>query len=97
MFKFFRSIINKNASSDSNLETIFPKSSEMLEKSSRQWKLLTDEEILKGIEKESYQGNRYKYFFNSKISKDTRKALRQQGYKVEEGTCYNTPLVRVDW
>jgi len=72
---------SENISVDSN--DIIPDAAEALEESKQKWNSPTPDVILKQIKSECKNGNRYVKFYNSLISDELVKELRNKGYRVE--------------
>lgn len=88
---------NKNISVESNI--ILPSANDSLEKTRQKWKFITSEEIVKEIKFVLERGNREACFWNSCISDELLKELRDKGYKVEVNADSNIvgPYFKIYW
>lgn len=97
MFKFFKKKNVEKAEKAEKLEIIFPTAEDMLKETSEKWPAKSAEEILQGIKRGAAKGERYAWFFRSRISERTIKELRQQGYRIEVGTHEDAPYFKIFW
>ncbi len=91
-------MIKKQKKKNTEIETTFPPAQEILAKTAKNWSTKTAEKILVEIQKRSSAGERYVWFFNSTISKQTCEELREKGYHVyvsnERG---GAPCFKISW
>ena len=75
----------------------YPTAKEMAERAAHKWSEVTMEEIFEEIERKSREGERYVYFFKTKLSKETRKTLRKLNYRYYRFMLDGAPGFKVSW
>ncbi len=75
----------------------FPSTKEMAEKAAEKWTETTLDEIFEEIEVKSRQGERYAYFFRTRLSKEAKKELKILKYQIQTFWIDRAPGFKISW
>lgn len=103
MYKFlkkknFKNQELQNSKPDCVDEIYIPSAQEILENTEKGWPIIDPMKILDKIKARSDSGERYAFFYNSTISKESIALFEAKGYRVKTGVSLDkTPYFKICW